>query len=113
MGYQGYCIDMTTATQDAGEVSMVTLTEGSNVSADGCSDAEPKLANAAGTSPIDTAESLDLCSQALANGRRLDAMRKKLHVILQGREVEDAGQNEEMFERSIVSCNHCKERIGF
>lgn len=43
--------------------------------------------------------------------READA--QKLHVILQGREVEDGIENEEMFERSLVHCNHCKERIVF
>lgn len=40
----------------------------------------------------------------------------RLHVILQGREVPDSETSMEtayMFERSIITCNHCKERIVF
>lgn len=48
--------------------------------------------------------------------RTIDEMRKRLHVILIGREspeAEDRGKNEELFERSIVTCNQCKQRIVF
>lgn len=91
MGFQGYCIDVRTCSD--GDL----LTE-SRLSAEGsATNAETK---------VDSNESI-VSSEGQA------ASRKRLHVILQGREVEDGKQNEEMFERSIVSCNHCKQRIVF
>ncbi|KAF6766802.1 hypothetical protein PSEUBRA_000331 [Kalmanozyma brasiliensis GHG001] len=68
---------------------------------------------------IDMGMFSDVAAQTAKTDESVDASagragtRKRLHVILQGREMEDGRQNEEMFERSIVSCNHCKERILF
>ncbi|CBQ67718.1 conserved hypothetical protein [Sporisorium reilianum SRZ2] len=99
MGYQGYCIDVAADVRDD---QVVAATDALTLDAAAVSGAStgsgPEPSRAAGT--------------ASANGTVINAAsHKKLHVILQGREVEDGNQNEEMFERSIVSCNHCKERI--
>ncbi len=88
MGFHGYCIDMRTASD--GDL----LTESRSLAEGSATNAETKVE-----------------SNGPSEGQA--ASRKRLHVILQGREVEDGKQNEEMFERSIVSCNHCRQRIAF
>ncbi|TKY90545.1 hypothetical protein EX895_000543 [Sporisorium graminicola] len=101
MGYQGYCIDMASDARDAamGDSDVHTV-----ISASSAGPGPGPSCPAGTTSADDTVTHNDI-----PDGNA----RKRLHVILQGREVEDGNQNEEMFERSMVSCNHCKERILF
>ncbi|CDS00237.1 hypothetical protein [Sporisorium scitamineum] len=101
MGYQGYCIDMT-----AREDQLVAMDQSN-------ADAVSSASGESGPKPSPPADTAS-ANGTVIHGNSLEANdRNKLHVILQGREVEDGNQNEEMFERSIVSCNHCKERILF
>lgn len=98
IGYQGYCVDMATTTADMGTDVMEPI---SFTCAKAVIDPDVGACNGL----VD--------SDAFDGYHRQGATRKRLHVILQGREVEDAKQNEEMFERSMVSCNRCKERVVF
>ncbi|SPO19979.1 uncharacterized protein UTRI_00370_B [Ustilago trichophora] len=135
MGYQGYCIDMMTKTDwDEGAADAPTTDSRVREELRGCSGAEsePEGRRAAGSGAGENAGADSVeepsslgssCSSSSSSSSkhlvaRSDATRKRLHVILQGREEIGAeAQNgkdiEEMFERSIVTCNHCKSRIKF
>lgn len=55
-------------------------------------------------------------SYCLSMANSAGASATTLHVILQGREAPDSEASKEtayMLERSIITCNHCKERIVF
>ncbi|SPO20893.1 uncharacterized protein UTRI_00370 [Ustilago trichophora] len=129
MGYQGYCIDMMTET-DWGEGAADAPTIGSKVRDEhhGCSgtESDPEKRRAtgsgaggkAGADSVENRNSLGSSSYCKDLVARPDATRRRLHVILQGREesgaeAENRKDIEEMFERSIVTCNHCKSRIKF
>ncbi|GAC95581.1 hypothetical protein PHSY_003157 [Pseudozyma hubeiensis SY62] len=110
MGFQGYCIDMATTMPkiEAGELNLSI--DGGAVHADKRIDAEEGVSKGDSTMHSGPGPESD---GALTGSACQDLTRHRLHVILQGREVEDAEQNEEMFERSLVSCNQCKARIVF
>lgn len=110
MGYQGYCIDMVT-TMPKTEASEVDISmNGGAARAYKFIDAEEGVSKSDSTMHAGPGHDSD---DTLTGSACQDVTRKRLHVILQGREVEDAEHNEEIFERSIVSCNQCKERVVF
>ena len=122
MGYQGYCIDMMTGPDEAESAGNApTKTRIVRATPQGCSGTESRLERteiSGGAASPSGKEFQEKSSGSDGEAHRQDATRKRLHVILQGREeigaeAEYRKENEEMFERSIVTCNHCKERIKF
>ena len=123
IGYQGYCIDVTTARhlwRFAANPTPISAQFGSE--ARGCSGSETRVPPTTKDASLedDISEPYRLSSGVGNNDghSRQNATNRRLHIILQGREElgvegEDRRQNEEMFERSIVTCNRCKERIMF
>lgn len=104
MGYQGYCIAilMDSDLHEDLEKGSANVIE-SHGYIDGDGNVERK--SEPGAEPED-------------NLRSQNESRRRLHVILTEREevgadAEERKQNEDMFERSLVTCNHCKERIVF
>lgn len=123
MGYQGYCIDVVITSPDLDRDAADTGGNDAKVRLDllRCSGAETELeqdpTKGSGEGTLDT----DTCVTSTGGDEEIlveKTSKRRLHVILQGREeigtkAEDRMENEEMFERSIVICNRCKERIKF
>ncbi|SNX81630.1 uncharacterized protein MEPE_00335 [Melanopsichium pennsylvanicum] len=130
MGFQGFCIDVMTTTgqesnQDIAAACVPTDSTNRIVCSSGTQQAQPESTPAAElqASNKSTGEDLDTGCQQNTKQKTIPTPRQ-LHVILQGREEEHFGavtgtaadqnkENEEMFETSLVICNHCKERIKF
>lgn len=117
MGYQGYCIDMMT-TPMPHEVSADVSTIGTGERPDHgrYRDPEGRSEASGATVDIDTSMDTEVQGNRISSGRDNDI--KRMHIVLLGREevgtnMGDREQHEEMFERSIVTCNHCKDRISF
>ncbi len=105
MGYQGYCIEMVTESgitaASLANAPTPQLQLRPDFDEDGIADAE-----------------LDAAARADGRPGQEATRRRRLHILLLGREevtakAKDRNETEEMLERSIVTCNYCKQRIVF
>lgn len=122
MGYQGYCTDVATTGPgpDTVDDAADAPSQAAKVRLDlgGCSGAQSEVELGAIGGTLLHGDTDAMGTTGIEAGHTQKTIRRRLHVILQGREemgtkAEDRMENEEMFERSIVTCNHCKERIKF